>query len=93
MSIMRVPPNWVCKRTIFDSSSVRRSALFGMALLSEPVVNVQILDALKMPLVVSHQTMSFDDGGRGYQDVGIADQLTSLVEAGIDLCCLHNDGV
>ncbi len=52
----------------------QRSALLGMiSLFSEPVVNVQSLDAFEMPLVVGHQTMPSDDRGRSDQDVSIAD--------------------
>lgn len=64
-----------------------------VSLFSEPIVNVQSLDALEMPLVVGHQTISFDDGGRGDEDVGVADQLSSPVQVGIDFRRLHHYSV
>lgn len=82
-----------CIVITLDGSSVRRDTLSGMTSLLEPVIKVQSLDALEMPLVVGHQTMPFDDGGRGYQDVGVADEFASLVEIGIDLRCPNNDGI
>jgi hypothetical protein len=80
-------------RTIFDGSPVGRSTSFGTGSLSEPVVNIQSLDAFEVSLDVGHQTIPFDDCGPGNQNVGIADQLTSLVEVGIDFRRLHDDGV
>ena len=90
---MRVPPKPVCIRTILTDSSFGCSIPFVRALLSEPVVNVQSLDALEMSLIVGCQVAFLNDSGRGDQDVGIADQRTPPVEVGIGLRCLHDGGL
>lgn len=58
---------------------------------SEPVVYVQSFNAPKMAFVVGSQTISFDERGRGDQDIRVADHLAPLIKIGVYFRRSHND--